>query len=684
MIRNKDGIWINSNVFREEALHFEKHGYYCPDAVGSIGYQKYWLEQYRRCREGYEVGGAKITGSHYFYLNFTQIRLAKKKGQGRAKKMLLAPSFWDGDYNYFWAVEIARSGISKEDYNNLKLDIKIKEDCLGGGKHIIVGKARRKGYSYKNASIVANEYSTVPKSLSLICAYDSKYLYPNGTMGMVNNNLNFLNKHTAFGKNRHFHDTKDFVEASYKAYEKGAPVKKGYESQIQALTFRDNPDAARGKDANWVLWEEAGKFLGLKAAWMATQPALESGIYTTGTMIMFGTGGDMEAGTIDFSEMFYDPDTFNCIAFENIWDDEVPEGSRCSFFHPFYYNLDGYYDEQGNSDKKGAIEYEKDKRKQILKSSSDVNTLNMRRQEYAFSPSEAFLSVSNNDFPVVELQRQLTKVKAGKLDTIKGQPVTLEKIENKIIATPDLSGKLSPIREYKGQDKLDNKTGAVIIYEYPVDDPPRGLYKIGYDPYRQNISQGVSLGACYVYKSANDFSYTRDTIVASYIGRPPTSDDFNYQVELLAELYNAEVMHENEVVEVVSYFKRRRKLHLLASQPDAIINKIVNKSKVSRVYGIHMNEKIKDAGTKYIKQWLLEERDIDEEGKTYKNLDFIYDKGLLEELITYNPKKGNFDRIIAFMMILFQIKEESENKVYTKEEERDSIFKILDDTLFKR
>jgi hypothetical protein len=67
-VRNKEGHWINVEVFREEARHFEKYGYYCPDPWGSPSWQSYWEEQLKRTIHGYEVAGVKITGDHYFYL----------------------------------------------------------------------------------------------------------------------------------------------------------------------------------------------------------------------------------------------------------------------------------------------------------------------------------------------------------------------------------------------------------------------------------------------------------------------------------------------------------------------------------------------------------------------------------------------------------------------------------------
>lgn len=125
-------------------------------------------------------------------------------------------------------------------------------------------------------------------------------------------------------------------------------------------------------------------------------------------------------------------------------------------------------------------------------------------------------------------------------------------------------------------------------------------------------------------------------------------------------------------------------MHLLAVQPDGVISKNIKNSRVARVYGCHMNEKLKDAGAKYIKQWLLEERDFDENGAVLTNMDYIYDIGLLEELILYN-KKGNFDRVMSLMQVMFQIEEEELGKEYGGSGEQTELAKELANLeLFKR
>lgn len=661
-IRNPNGHWINTEVFKEEAKHFEKYGYYCPDPWGSPSWQIYWEEQLRRTIEGYEVGGARIDGDHYFYLNFCPIMRVEKTANGRkAKKLSGFPDFWDGDYNYFWATNIAYNGITKSNLEALQLAVKIEDEFLDGGRHFITGKSRRKGYSFKNASKLVNKYNNTRDSLSLIGAFEKKYLYPEGTMGMATDYMNFLNEHTGWRKNRDYIDKQDHRKASFKEVMNGVAIEKGYMSQIMALTFKDNPDAARGKDAVYVLLEEAGKFPNLKDSYMATEPTLKAGKFITGQILIFGTGGDMEGGTVDFAEMFYDPLTYNLMPFVNIWDDNA-ENTRCGFFHPVFWNMEGFYDlKTGNSHTQEAIDFEVNEREKILKNSSNgIGVIQKRVQEYPLKPSEAFLTVSTNDFPITELRNRLNVVEREKLYDKKGQPVFLTRDETgKVRAVPDLKRELNPVWHYK--PKILDLSGCPVIYEYPVANAPKGLYKIGYDPYQQDQSGGVSLGAVYVYKSTAMFSYTRDIIVASYVGRMKTTDDTHRVVEMLAELYGAEIMHENMIRDVKSYFEKKRKLHLLAAQPDAVISKSIKNSKVARIYGIHMNKELKDAGAKYIKQWLLKERDVDEFGNKILNLDTICDPGLLEELIAFNSV-GNFDRVMAFMMVMFQLEEEGEKQ----------------------
>lgn len=131
---------------------------------------------------------------------------------------------------------------------------------------------------------------------------------------------------------------------------------------------------------------------------------------------------------------------------------------------------------------------------------------------------------------------------------------------------------------------------------------------------------------------------------------------------------------------VRNFFRRRKRLHLLAHQPDAVISKNVKKSKVARIYGCHMNTQLKDAGERYAKVWLLTVVDYDENGNEVRVLDRIYSIRLLEELINYS-RTGNFDLVSALFMCLFMAEEEELGKVYdnNKEDERYAeLIKMMD------
>jgi hypothetical protein len=692
-IRNPDGIWINTEVFREEARKFQRYNAYCLDPWGSPDWFTYWQEQRNRIINGYTSGGVKITGDHYFYLNFCPILKVEDMNAKKSAKVTDFPDFWDGDYNYFWAREIAFNGIVdglgvqtefeetcrvyaktlpeaeaqkkalEELFKGLQLEVKIEVDYLNGGYNLIVGKSRRKGYSYKNAAIAVKNYLCYPKALTIFGAYEKRFLYPKGIYTMASNYLNFINANTAWVYPKDVVDKMDHVKASTIEYRNGVKIETGFLSEIMAITFKDNADAARGKDARDLIFEESGAFGTpglLKDSYAASQDCVMAGAIKTGMITVFGTSGDMEGGTADYSEMHSNPLRFGLLPFQNIWDEES-EDMKCGFFHPITWNMEGYYDEQGNSDTVGAKALELAQRKLLLDNGATSADIQRRMQEKPLGPFEAFGMVSVNNFPVLELKRQLEIVKAKNLHMIMGTPVKLfyDYDSKKVKAEPILDGSANVI--YRQKPDNTSLEGCPVIYEYPAEIPMRGAYKIGYDPYRQD--KGSSLAAVYVYKSVIIGDRAKRIIVAEYVGRPGEADDVNYICRLFAELYNTTIMHENEVTHVKDYFRRRKQLHYLAYQPDEVIKKNVKNSKVNRVYGCHMIDQLKDAGEKYIKSWLLETLDFDDDGMPIRALDQIYSIGLLEELIGYN-RKGNFDRVMALMQVMFQDQEDLHGKEY--------------------
>jgi len=672
------GKLTNTQEFRRAALDFQKHGYYIDAPSGTQDFYEFWSEELRRCRDGYTVGDTTITGNHYFYLNYVQMKvmdeLGKKKG---AVKKVDFPSFWDGDYEYFWLMEIARNGMDKKAMLDLQLSTTVQDDWLDGGHHMIVAKSRRKGFSYKNAAITCNQFNTIKDSYTLLCAHDKKYLYPKGIMTMAAANMDFLNEHTGWSKRRSVIDKQNHKKASYLEYINNQPVEKGYKSEVEAITFKDNPDAARGKDASLVIFEEAGAFHNLKDTFMATRPTVEDGGITTGQMVIFGTGGDMSGGTIDFESMFYNPEPYNLLPVDNIWDDGG-SGTHCGWFFPSYRNKVGFMDKDGNSLTKEAKFQEETKRESTKRNSKDAKVYDKLITEYPWRPREAFLQTSSNVFPTAELiNHRNTLVRSAKTANV-GTAGLLTTGKDGLKFRP--SDTVRPVDKFPHQ-KGDDITGCVVVYQAPYRDDdgqvPNSLYFIAHDPYAHDTSQGNSLGSAYVFKRANPWSKPDDMIVASYVGRPDTQDEYNETLFKLSEYYNAKIGFENDRGEVIPYAKRTKNLHMLMEEVELFDRSNgFRAKKLGRNYGLSMGSKQRKAqAVLYLRDWLRTKRSMDENGESKLNLHYIYDIGLIDELIKWNDR-GNFDRASSLLVGMFYMMDLLTKPVVKEgvEESHDSFF----------
>lgn len=716
-VRNPDGIWINTSVFREAGDYFMKYGVYTHEPWGSPAWYDFWKEERRRCTEGYSVGGVMIPGEFYNYMNYCPIQKSEKGAFNTATKIKGFPDFWDGDYNYFWVREIARNGVLKNNQNlsqeekeriynlepkareielikildGLQLMFKIvpsiekdgvRVENLLGGRDVIVLKSRRKGFSFKNASVGSNNFFHRPTSYTMQMAYDKKFLYPKGIFSMSMSYINFINDKTAWKAPSDYVRKQDHIRNSYKSYQNGVEIELGFMSEIQAITFKDNPQAGVGKDCYDIIGEEVGAWGtpgGLKETVASMMPSVTDGDYRTGMMTLFGTANDIEKGTVDFADMFENPESYTFLPFYDIWgaNDQKKEG----FFFPVQLNLIGHYDAQGNSNLKSAQESEELSRKKLEIGGATSTQLLQRKREFPLNSAEALTSIAQNTFPIEELKAQLEKVKANGWQHSRATPVKLRYEGNEVIATPILDKSVEPIISYKNLPL--NQQGCVMIYEQPVANAPRGLYKIGYDPVDQE--KGTSLAGITVYKGTRFGDVTKNILVAEYIGRFDDPDDMDRTALMLADYYNTQVMHENMVTGVKNFFRRIKRLDALALQPDAVISKNVKNSKVARIYGCHMIEPIKDAGERYVKIWLLEITDYDENGSPIRVIDRIYSIRLLEELINYS-RKANTDLVSSLFMCLFQVEEEVLGKVYGEKEMKPKYQQLVNmmDNMYKK
>ena len=459
----------DTDKFRQPAIYFEQHGYYTPAPPNTTDYNTYWEREAQRCLNGYTApDGQWITGYNYFYLNYSPImklvetQYTDRNGNKRTRRERLFkfPDFWDYDTHYFKAIEEAEAE----------------------GRHMVVLKARARGYSFKGASMLCRNYFLIKKSKSFAVASEQKYLTGDGLLTKAWQIMDFLDKNTGWAKRR-LKSTSLERTSGFKIKDEitGKEVEDGYQSSIMGITLKNDPERIRGTRGKLVLWEEAGKFPDIKQAWQIERPALEDDAGNAfGLMIAFGTGGEEGADFEGLQDIFYHPDGFNCLEFPNIWDTGMND-QKCGFFVPAWSNLYSTdhpecMDEYGNTNRSPAIKVLMEQRERVRQGQPDETVTDRYIAEHPITPQEAILEVGKNIFPKKQLQMQLSHIRTNtKLQNMKHIVDLTWGGDGQVIATEKKSGDITNYPLKNGQ----KPEGSVVIWEYPIKDPPFGLYIAG-------------------------------------------------------------------------------------------------------------------------------------------------------------------------------------------------------------
>lgn len=649
----------NSDKFRQAAIFFKEHGAYTLAPPGTTDYIKYWDEETNRCLYGYVApDGDAISGYNYFYLNYSpimklsEVEYTDRYGNKRTRRerILEFPNFWDYDYYYFNAIEEAETE----------------------GKHLVVLKSRQRGYSFKGASMLVRNYELIPGSKSFAVASEQKFLIGDGLLTKAWQIMDFIDKNTAWSKQRLTSTRMERVAGFKITDEFGKQTEQGYLSSITGITLKNDPERLRGTRGKLVLFEEGGKFPNLETAWRVEQPAVETddGV-AFGLLIAFGTGGT-EGGAFDgLKNLFYKPEAFNCLSFPNIWDDSQ-EQTKCGFFVPSWSNMEStdengkqkFMDKYGNSLKEKAVEELIAQRNKVKDGGASQTSIDRFISERPLKPQEAVLELGKNIFPRQLLMNQLTRIRTNeKLRNMKHIVDLAWDGDGQVKATEKKSGDITTYHLKKD----DKPHGSIVIWEYPIKDPPFGLYIGGCDPYDHDESFTNSLGSTFIFKRVKAGEAWNDVIVAEYSGRPDTAEEYYENVRKLLIFYNARLLFENERKGIYPYFTNKHCDYLLADQPDKIISEVFKDSKVQRRKGCHMTKSIRAYGEGLILEWLMDEFE-----PGHPNIERIYSEPLIEELIENDGIK-NVDRVIALCMTMIYREELYQVKVAKSKEENKQV-----------
>ena len=681
-------ISVNISEFSRAADYYLKNKCYTKAPRKSKDWYEFWREETRRCEDGFKVGDVAVTGEHYFFMNFTPMKVTpagvdhNKKG---VKKELQFPRFNLLDYNWFWSKHIARWGTTEEHLKSLELHWKPNlEDALVGGKHICCAKTRGCGFSYKGAASGTYNYNFIRKSKSFYFAAKDPYLWgADGIMLKCWDNLEWLNGHTDnwWRKNRMEIDNSSEKKASVRIKTPQGVEVKGYESMIGGVIV-DDPQKVRGARGELLIFEEGGSFRNLSKAIAAAKPLVEDDTVVTGQIIVFGTGGQAGEDIQGLEDLFYSPESNNFMRFDNVWDENDIE--EFGFFVPCTAYSPKFTDQYGNPIWSESKKEWEDKR-ELTKKSKGSNALrdyDLLIAERPFTPSECFKRVNSNIFQdalyyVNEQIKNIEHNKDVKQNIKHGTLMDLGKGWEF-----QIRNNAKPLFKYP-HNNADDLDGCLSIYEEPHKDNgviPYGLYTIIVDPFMLDDAEDkTSLGGIYAIKHNLPGCGEGGKISASHVSRPSTVRELYKRIVALAEYYNATI--QSEVAGggqgLIDYLKDQNKLYLAEFAPDHILQGAeLNKNMRNRKFFMNVTDDMKKTGLLYFAEYLIQPRGVTADGRPILNVHLIYDLGLLQEITKFvNDPKKNFDRISCMILAMYMFKEKTHTIEHTKEKSKSNFFK---------
>lgn len=420
-----------------------------------------------------------------------------------------------------------------------------------------------------------------------------------------------------------------------------------------------------------AIFDEVGKGP-IKKPYTAAMPSYDTPYGWRLSPILAGTGGEVELSK-DAQEMFSDPDTYNLLVMDwDILNRRAMKGKtwkerKWAMFVPgqmansgvkrtigLGHYLDKPDDKKLNKIKIDATDFEastnklNEERKKL--STKDRVAYTSHTMFYPFTIDDCFLSSSQNLFPVEYAIKH----------------------KNDLLESGQYSGMLCDVFLESGNKLGTTKSnkqlagfpfsGGVIDAPVQIFEMPQSnrfddfIYVAGQDPYKQAKSDTPSLGAFYVFKRRvgirDPYAYR---IVASYVSRPSSIDQFCRTCEVLQKGYGAICLMENADQMYEQYLNRKSGMpaSIFLFAGEAIANKYVKAgSRQNSKLGLYPTPGNQNLLFSCVVDYCWQDFVVgydDQTGLdiTVKGIELIDDIALLDEIIQYKPGL-NVDRIIAF------------------------------------
>lgn len=656
---------------------------------------EWWREEKKRCLEGYWVSGKWMPPELYYYINFHTITFESGETQSIGRPWLRDIDF---EKAYIYAEATGFSGFELDDkytcdrrygpekekaikYKriteveaNSKIYVpardylkKIHSKNLGKplyknqSKHLIDLESRGGGKSMWSSGCILHNFlfdgardydkylenrlkKTPLKSEGVVGAIDAKY--SNDLLSKVKTAIEYLPGKTEIVSNGNVEVYPSPLMVNYSG---SLMAGKFYQSSVSKSllhhrTFQDNPLAANGTRPNRVWIEECGFMDNFIESWQAIESTQAAAQFKRLTIHALGTGGLTKGGAATYTqEVFYNPDAYNCLVFDDTWENK----GKIGYFLPATKALNEF--KEGDDfitneplALESIIEEREDAKKATTRTKLQATIINK-----PIKPSEIFLRMEGTLFPTADLNSRLADLEAKSviLDS------TYKVIFNLRDGRPEIALSKKPvIREFPATRGMD-LDAPIELLELPKKDNNGEVvanrYIAGWDPVEVDGNTDItqSLQSIYVMDSWTG------KLVAEYTARTRIAEEYYEQARRLFMYYRAVCNYENNIKGPYGYFKNKNSLYLLCETPEILrdTNLIKSISEGNKSLGTRTNKEIIKYALGLILSWLDEQAYNQDEG--VRNLDMIESPALIKELISYS-EDINTDRISALGMLM--------------------------------
>ncbi len=599
-INKTSGLDFNPDWFREDAIHKMNTGKYSDTVFGTQSYRDFWSERNRRCVEGYESNGYRISGDNYFWLNFHRLKGSRnEKSRGRKIEF---PMFLVFQYEYFHYVEI----------------------CELLGYDIGLIKSRGVGLSEIGAELAVRPYTTTPNYRTLVTAPSERHLSP--ILSKIWAQLNWLNEETekGFKHLRMAIDTNTYKRASKKTKDGS---EKGHMSEIEGV-IADSAEKIRGDRTERLLFEEAGSDPNLKSKYIQGEALIKVlGGSRVGTRIVWGTGGDTGPQLAGLKDIVTDPEAYNILKYRHNY---TKDGSYTfsAFFIPATKIVFELLDNRGWCDPDLAKAHYEKERKVLEHKPKD---LMIYKAEYCFTLDEAFSLEGDNFFPQEQLANQMTNIEVHK--------------NTKKPSVGYLVWKRNEKDEIIGVEWVeDAKFGKISIIEHPIKTEDGEYYDNLYVGGIDSIDIGLEDSAsgsggskfCIVIKK-RIFGLKDPMYVAMYNDRPKYLKEAYDTAAKLLVYYGCKAVLESTRTAILTYFRDNKLIHLLMKRPRSTMTDVVKGN--SNMYGAPATVKTITHYRELLYDFILD----------YSHT--MHFRDMVDQLLRYSDaKKKEFDIVAAMGM----------------------------------